>query len=117
MIHVSESQIQKATIEYLQVMENLGQLIFLRNNSFAGKIMRGDSSIGYVNNAKKGSPDLFIFLKQGKTIHLELKSHTGKLRADQIIWREKAEKLGHIFRVARSFEDVEEIIKFYTKKQ
>ena len=107
----SENQIQKAIIDYLQIYENLGQLVFIRNNSFAGQIMRHDNSVGYVKNSKKGSPDILIFINKGQVIHLEVKTKKGSLSEDQIKWKKNVEKLGHKFFIARSIDDVDNIIK------
>ena len=114
MINASESEIQRAVIEYLKIMENMGHLLFIRNNSFSGKIMRKDTSVGYIKNSKKGSPDILI-LFPNKFVQVELKTRIGKLSKAQEEWQKKSEKLGHVFKIARSVDDVERIVKTYAK--
>ena len=57
-----------------------------------------------------GESDLLVFDKNNPTmpIWVELKSATGKLRPDQIIFKKMVEEWGHKFIVARSAKDLEE---------
>ena len=53
----------------------------------------------------KGVPDFVIFPGQGKTIFVEVKTKTGKLRPEQRAWQYCAEILVYEFRIVRSFEE------------
>jgi hypothetical protein len=103
----SEHQLQKAVLERLAWTRGV---YYLRNNSISGKFIRADGSSGWVNNAKKGSPDI-ILCKNGLWIGLELKVPKGKQSPDQ----KQAEKDirlagGHYF-IVRSLEELEAILE------
>lgn len=109
---MTEAQLSKSISETLNFYENMGKLVFVRNNSFAGHIKRKNGSKGYVKNNKKGSSDYFIFM-QDLTIHLELKSEKGKQSDNQFAYQNKIEKLGHIYKIVRSVDEVDKLIKKY----
>lgn len=110
---MSERDIQKAIIDYLQLLENLGKLIFIRNNSIAATIVRPNGSRGYVNNKKPGSPDILVFGKDGRTFHLEVKAEKGRQSPAQKDYEKNIKKLGHQYKVVRSINDVQHIIETY----
>jgi len=60
----------------------------------------------------KGFPDLTIFFpkKKGGAVFCELKSAKGKLKPEQIAFREQVEGLGFKYFVVRSLEEFETII-------
>ena len=58
----------------------------------------------------KGMPDFFIFL-DGGTIFVELKTKKGRLKPEQIYWKEQVEKLDYKYYVIRSFEEFEKLIR------
>jgi len=106
-----ETPIQQAIICYLQMLENQGRLIFLRNNSFAGRIQRANGSQGYINNRKPGSPDVLVFLNNGRSLMIEIKAPKGKLNEAQQEFKLRAERLGHDYLIARGIECVEAKLK------
>lgn len=105
-----EQAISQAINQFLAYQENLGKLLFQRNNSFVGCITRRNGSQGFIKNGKRGSPDYYVFLPNGRTIHLEIKNETGRQSVEQLEWEMKCKKLGHEYFVARSLEEVEKII-------
>ena len=95
-------------IEYLDILK----IPYIRNNSFAGKITRGDGSQGYIkNNTYPGSPDLIIFLKKGRTLHVEVKSDTGKQSSEQVYYEIKMGVLGHEYYIVRDLKELEKLLK------
>lgn len=68
-------------------------------------------SNNFIRFGKCGAPDFYIFMLGGKTIHLEVKNEKGKLSENQESWKEKCEKLGHIYRVVRGVDEVERVLK------
>ena len=104
-IKVSEHQIQKQIIDYLQYRENMGHLYFIRNNSFSGKIQRRDGSQGFVKNNKKGSADIFLCVK-GKWFSIEVKREKGKQSKEQKEDQQKVEKVGGKYFVVHSLEEL-----------
>lgn len=102
---MKEKYVQSAVRHLLQLLENQGKLLFLRNNSGALKTNRG-----FMHFGKTGSPDFFIFLP-GKTIHLETKSDSGKLSEPQIQWRNTVERFGHHYRCISSVDALEMLLR------
>jgi hypothetical protein len=105
-----EKDILKACIDYLTGLEARGYLKFVRNNSFAGKITRPNGSQGFVRNNKPGSPDLFIYLKNGQTLHVEAKRPGEEQTENQIAWQKSVEGLGHTYYVVDDLSALVEII-------
>jgi hypothetical protein len=102
---VSETPIVTAIQQLLQIYEDLGKILFIRNNSGAMKTAEGR----FIRFGKTGSPDFLLFM-QNKTVHLEVKAEDGKLSAGQKDYRDKIMKLGHDYLVVRSVEDVERLL-------
>jgi len=116
-IKITEANIKKACCDFLQVLENQGKLMFLRNNTLAVETKSGN----YVRNGKKGSPDIlvwmsdYIFIKDDtvdyvRSIAIETKAKGKGQSADQIKWQDGFEKLGGEYYVVRSLDDLIKII-------
>jgi len=103
---IKESLIQSAIEQYLRLMENMGQLVFVKQNSGATKI--GDRFIRY---GKAGAPDFMVYLSGGVCVHLEVKNEKGKQNPNQLEYQAKVEKLGHRYCLVRSVDEVEILIK------
>ena len=112
MIKTSEKDTLKSCIDYLQILRNQGKLLFVRNNSVAGNFMRPDCSQGYIRNNMPGSPDIFVFMNK-QTIHLELKSTTGKQTPEQKEWERIATKLNHKYYTIRSLDELVKILSYF----
>ena len=104
-----ESDIQKPIIDYLQILENRGEIYFNRNNSFAGKITRKNGSKGYIKNNKPGTPDI-IFCYKGKYIGFETKTETGKQSDLQKEAEAKIKRAGGLYFIVRSVNQAITII-------
>jgi hypothetical protein len=71
-----------------------------------------DSKIGQYrafnpNNGTRGEPDLLVFSKSSpiSPIWIELKTPRGRLSADQVLFRDRAQLWGHEHLVIRSVQD------------
>jgi len=114
---MKEIQIQKAIKDYLQILENQGKLMFLRNQAGGYATKEGH----YIKMGKKGSPDLLVWLWEvypldigcfnyTKAIALEVKNEKGKQSPAQKEWQEKFEKIGGEYYIVRSVDEVMEIL-------
>jgi hypothetical protein len=109
---MKESQLVTAITQYLSILENQNKLLFIRNNSGAMKTERG----GFYKFGRTGSPDFFIFLRDysntnnGRCLHLEIKTDKGKLSYGQLEYQARILMLGHRYEVARSLDEVIEIL-------
>lgn len=113
---MKEADLKRAVFILLSMLENQGKLLFQRNNSFMGAFQRPDGSNGFIKNNKPGSPDFFAFLKNGITLHLELKGTKGKLSEYQISWRNACSKLNHVYVVVTDIAELEKLLAFYIAK-
>jgi hypothetical protein len=96
---VSESATLKACLHYLQMRG----IECWRANVGAVKI---PGSERYVRFGKKGMSDIQGYLDDGRALYVECKSATGKLRPEQVVFLERAERCGCKVVVARSVDDL-----------
>ena len=116
---LKENDIQRTIKDYLQVRENQGKLMFIRNNSGAMPIKGQNGKMRYIKFGKKGSADILVFvplflthsIKALEAIAIEIKSETGRQSEDQVEWQKDWEKLGGVYYIVRSVEEVMKIIE------
>jgi len=117
-LKIKESDIQRVILDYLQVQENMGKLMFQRSNSLNVATKDGH----YIKTGKKGSPDILVWVREifcppdycveyAKTIALEVKSETGEQTSGQAEWQKQFEKFGGSYFLVRNLEDVIKILK------
>lgn len=63
------------------------------------------------NNVMPGVPDILGILPGGKFFAVEVKTKAGRQSAPQILFQKRTERLGGIYIVARSKDDVDNLIK------
>jgi hypothetical protein len=103
---MKESLIQTAIEQYLRIMEDLGKLVYIKQNSGATKI--GDRFIRY---GKAGAPDFMIYLNNGRSVHLEIKNEKGRQNKNQSEYQKRIEKLGHRYYIIRGVDEAEKLLK------
>jgi hypothetical protein len=103
---MKESILVSSCLSWLGTLENLGKLIYIRNNS--GGMQKGRS---FVRFGKPGSPDIIIYLDKGKTIFIECKSDTGTQNYNQIRFEQRAIRLGYEYHIVREMRQLEDILK------
>src|SRR5690625_506624 len=101
---MKESDMQNA----IRLALNPYAVVFRAN---VGKVRLADGR-WFDTGLPKGHPDLYGFRKSdGKTIYIEVKTKTGKLRKEQKHFIETVKKYGVIAGVARSPEDAIKLVK------
>jgi hypothetical protein len=65
----------------------------------------------YIHMADRGTPDRIVLLRGGKVLWLEVKTPSGMLSADQVVWHCRAAKLGHHVRVVRNVSEAIEAVR------
>lgn len=105
-----EQAIQRAVVQYLGIMENLGELTFfhvpnggLRPKAEGGKL----KGLG----VRAGVSDLVLMFPGGRTAFIELKAPGGRLSAAQKEFRNTAEFFGFPFAVCEDLTAVEKFIR------
>ncbi len=105
MNQITESDIQKAILDYLDIRD----ICWFRINT-KGEVIRKGKELVLLKNKNKGFSDIFILI-DGKAIFLETKSKKGvlspaqKLFADKVINKGKAK-----YFVVRSIKDTSDIL-------
>lgn len=107
---MKESEIQTTIEHYLKYQENLGKLVYQKNNTGAYKV--GDRFIRF---GKSGSSDFYVFLKS-VIICIEVKNENGRQTDNQIEFQKKIECLGHRYFIVRSLDDLIDILKKYADR-
>lgn len=100
-----EHYLQCQIVQYLRLK---GYTVFAIPNGGSRNAIEGA-------NLKKegvmaGVADLEVMLSDGKHIYLELKTKIGKQSQSQKDFEDKCKELGHIYRLVRSIEDVENVL-------
>lgn len=107
---MKESLILTACYQYLLVLENMGKAYVYRSNSFAGHLTRANGSRGWINNAKRGCPDLTLLFR-GKYIAIEVKNETGRQSEAQKEAQRQIEQCGGLYWIIRSVEELQNKLK------
>jgi hypothetical protein len=105
----SESQLQKAILHRLAWTKNI---YYIRNNSYAGRIIGNDGKTWYMRNNKKGSPDI-ILLKNGFWLGLEIKTEEGRQSPEQKQAEKDIRKAGGHYFIIRSLEELEAVLESF----
>ena len=103
---MSEANIQKAILDYLQILENQGKLYFFRSGAGAIRTEAG----GYFKTGKPGCPDISVVVG-GQYIGFEVKTLKGKLTAIQDACHDAIRRVGGRCYVVRSVDDVIRILE------
>ena len=104
-----ESATQYAIKQYLEIMEAQGKVVYIKNNSGAFKTDSGS----FYRMGRPGSSDFIVAVRGGVTLWLEVKTAKTKQNENQLAFQTNIEKLGHIYKVVRSVDEVVSIIKQY----
>jgi len=104
---VKEIDIQHGIINYLQALENRGDLYFFRSGSGAVPTARGS----FFKTGKPGCPDISIVTNTGQYIGVEVKTPIGRMSPDQKITQNKLSRLGATYIIARSVTELENDLK------
>jgi len=76
----------------------------------AGWMTPASAGLRKARGVKRGLPDFVILFKSG-LLGIELKSDKGRLSPEQVETAEAWTALGHVIAVARSLEDVQDILE------
>ena len=106
MANMSESNIQKAILDYLQYQENLSKLWFVRSAS--GEV-NTDTGRRF-KTGKKGCPDILL-CKDGCFIGLEVKTDKGRQSKAQVESQKRIEACGGRYYIVRSIDDVIKVLE------
>lgn len=96
----TEKATQKAILDYLEYKK----IFHYRNNS-GGGMFKGNNKDYFVRFGAVGSPDIVCVIG-GQYVGIEVKDIKGKLSEGQQSFKERLEKAGGKYILARSLEDV-----------
>jgi len=104
-----ESKLLRQCMSILWRKEKQNLLSYYRCNNIIAHIEGKIKKIG-----RKGFPDLSIFLKNNKTIFIELKSNKGILTKEQKKIKLKLKKLGYEYYIINSSNQLLQILEYHT---
>ena len=100
----SESDILRAIMQLLKRHPRVAQC--WRQNSGTFQERNRDGSVRYIRaNTQKGMSDIMGVLKDGRTLAIEVKSRTGRMRPGQAEFLATIRQAGGVAGVCRSVED------------
>ncbi len=105
----AEDRIQRAVVEYLQHLANLGRLDYFAVPN-GGRRSKIEAAIMVGLGVRKGVPDLVILLRGGGVVFIELKQPRGELSPHQELWRDRLQGLGFAWHTADNVADAVAII-------
>ena len=105
----SEHRLQVAVSHMLTVVLDPAQTWWSALDHGAGWMTPASAGLRKARGVKRGLPDFVILFKSG-LLGIELKSDKGRLSPEQVETAEAWMALGHHIAVARSLEDVQEIL-------
>jgi len=106
----SEHRLQIAVAHMLAVVLDPAQTFWSALDHGAGWMTPASAGLRKARGVKRGLPDIIILFKSG-LLGIELKSDKGRLSPEQVETAEAWMALGHDIAVARSLEDVQEILE------
>jgi len=105
----SEAEILRAIIQLLHRHPRVAQC--WRQNSGTFQERNRDGSTRYIRaNTQKGMSDIMGILKDGRTLAIEVKSRTGRMRPGQEEFLQTIRQAGGVAGVCRSVEDAQRLL-------
>ena len=102
---MTETDIQRAIMDYLAILERQGKLLAFRSAS--GSFQKDGARF---KTGRNGIPDISVILApSGRYVGIEVKSATGKLTDAQVACHDAIGKCGGFVFVARSVDDVRSV--------
>lgn len=108
----SEHRLQIACHHMLAVVLDPKRTYYSALDHGAGKMTAASAGLRKARGVKSGLPD-FIILAEHMLLGIELKSDKGRLSPAQVEIGNHWQSLGHVIAVARSLEDVQEILELW----
>ena len=105
MINIKEKDIQKAIMDYLQYLENMGKCYVVRTQS--GQIFIDGRKF---QTGKPGTPDILLCYN-GKFYGIEVKRHKGKQSKAQKEAQDRIEKAKGNYILAYSLDDIQAVFQ------
>ena len=106
----TESQILKAIMSLLKRHPRVAQV--WRQNSGTFQERNRDGSVRYIRaNTQRGMSDVMGILKDGRTLAIEVKSRTGRMRPGQEEFLQTIRQAGGVAGVCRSVDDAQKLLE------
>jgi hypothetical protein len=103
----TESMIQRAVLEYLEMVSKQVPLYYFRAGSGAFKTQQGR----YFKTGKPGVPDVVVCLKDGRFVGFEVKTESGKQSQAQKRAEKDIQWAGGEYYIVRSVDDVRKVVE------
>lgn len=108
----SESSIVTSMGEYLQILENLGQIKFWSRQQAGNLLFNRGSRTYKMRLARKGASDLYLIPKSGYSMAwIEAKTIAGEQSEAQIDFQRIVEGSGHAYILAHNCDELEKALR------
>jgi len=110
---MSEAAVLAGCKHLLELLRNEGLLVWKRISTTGIPVGDQTRRAIFVKNPAQGMADIMVFLKSDppKTLHIELKSKTGRLSEAQEKWRDELKAMGHdTYYLVRSVQELEKVL-------
>ena len=105
----SEAEILRAILQLLRRHPKVA--LCWRQNSGTFQERNRDGSVRYIRaNTQRGMSDIMGILKDGRTLAIEVKSRTGRMRPGQEEFLQQIRAAGGVAGVCRSVEDAQKLL-------
>lgn len=116
-----EKHIQHSIEEFLALHEEMGNLVYQKNNTGAVRIERPGKRSSFMRFGKKGSPDFLVWRRHFvtgikehiqicQTLFIEVKTDVGQQSEGQRKFQLMVENMGGTYYIVRSFEEVKQLV-------
>ena len=105
-----EQALQRAVVDYLRLIENLGELTFFHVPN-GGARSRVEAGIFKGLGTRAGVPDLVLLFPEGRAAFIELKAGGGCLSAEQLAFKNQAEEFGFAYAECHALDEVERFVR------
>ena len=107
---LTEAEILRAIIQLLHRHPRVAQAWRINSGTFAER--NRDGSTRYIRaNTARGMSDIMGILKDGRTLAIEVKSRTGRMRPGQEEFLQTIRSAGGVAGVCRSVEDAQRLLE------
>ena len=108
-LRLSEKELKPTIEDYLDTMQMMGKLMYLRLNSGNFFLPCGNGKFRMVKGCPKGCSDYEVLI-QGRHIFVELKGYGGKQSDEQKAFEEAVVRQGGTYAVVHSLDELLEIL-------
>jgi hypothetical protein len=107
----NESSVVTAIMRYLQCLENLKKVVFYNRQQCGIMPVQTNGKWRSIRLGRTGVADIYVILKNGKLVWVEVKVDEGKQSLEQIEFMELVRSCGHYYWLIHDCDELEKNLK------